>query len=80
MSKRKRFSDSELDRRRNLKLSWGSPASVCDCAHLGDGPDSNHEGHRGHGRCLVRGCPCGFFTWHNFTPEYAAALDACADK
>lgn len=63
------------------------PRDLCQCGHVGNGPNSQHDlswyGFQryaeGHGPCLVAGCPCKQFTWdRRLTPaeqrDYLRAL------
>ena len=49
------------------------PKGICMCGHTGDGEASQH-GNRalaeGHGRCLVNGCGCQWFTWKQWTKKH----------
>ncbi len=39
--------------------------SVCDCGHIGDKENSDHDTRfqAGHGACKIDGCDCQQFTW-----------------
>lgn len=67
----------------NLRETWRTPKSMCQCGHTGDGHDSDHGSDSaiisqlspGHGRCSVKGCGCKHFSFKAFTPEFQKALD-----
>jgi hypothetical protein len=69
---------SRLEKLRLLSSVFTGPKSVCQCAHLGDGPRSNHADSalaKGHGWCLVANCSCTKFTWSHHTEAWKAAAD-----
>jgi hypothetical protein len=78
-----------LQMKRELSQAWFGPKSICACGHPGDvSPSAHikpsgtskhvnaHAGTIGHGFCTAKGCTCGHFTWHDWTPEFKQALDA----
>lgn len=49
---------------------FDEPKSWCYCGHTGDGPNSEHAGWNGHGRCYYHNCDCEQFTWKRFTSSF----------
>jgi len=66
--------------KRDVVAAWHGPKSVCECEHVGDGNETQHEGtvpglvDNGHGRCLEAGCPCTRFTFKQWTGAFRTAL------